>query len=204
MGVQITTSKRFSDPSSTVLVPTSTTYAFIFGDPEQIAAIYNNGNLSFQRLSQVWENISDSITTYIRENGAANFSDPVIGQTYHESACMHVRWPFIAYPASLVFLTIIFLTAVILETHRGSRRSHDWKSSPLALLFHGLEQNVDEKRNRAELTQTKDMDDVARKLSVRLSQTENGWSFVPHEITGVKGSKGGMEIYLPLEVDDGD
>jgi len=138
----------------------------------------------------------------MRENGASGFSAPFVDQTYHESECVRVRRGFITFPASVILLAIIFLTAVVLKTHRGDSRSHDWKSSPLALLFRGLEQSAVEKRDRGRLTQMRDMDGDARKSRLRLSRMEDdGWVFTS---CGGVGGKGGDEDYVGVDVYDGD
>lgn len=55
---------------------------------------------------------------------------------------IHVRWGWIALPTFIVLLTILFLCLVMLCTKRHNVEI--WKSSSLALLYHGLEKPVEE------------------------------------------------------------
>ena len=158
------------------IVPGS--YSYDYQGPVQLQAIYNNANITFERINETWWNISDSITTYMRQNGAENFSAPAIGQAFRGQTCVHIQWLFLAYPAALVLLAIIFFVCMVFETRRGEVSRLDWKSSPLALLFHGLDRQAMSSEELAELTRESEMERIAEHTSVRLIQRENGWQFV--------------------------
>lgn len=153
-------------------------YSYDIQGSAQLQAIYNVGNLTFDRVNETWRNMSDSITTYIRQNGNANFSAPATGQAFRDQTCVNIRWPFLAYPAALVLLAIIFFICMVFETRHGETSRHDWKSSPLALLFHGLDRESLKREDLADLTGVGEMERTAGRTPVRLSQTENGWQFV--------------------------
>jgi Protein of unknown function (DUF3176) len=154
------------------------TYWYDYHGSAQLQAIYNEGNLTFDRINETWRNISDSITTYMRQNGDVNFSTPATGQALRDQTCVHIRWAFLAYPAVLVLLAIIFFICMVFETRRGQTSRHDWKSSPLALLFHGLDREALKGEETFDFVSTKEMDQIAGRTPVRLSQTEHGWQFV--------------------------
>ena len=146
--------------------------------PAQLHAIYNNGNVTFDRLNETWRNLSESITTYMREHGMLDSSAPATGQAFRDQTCVHIRWPFLAYPAFLVLFAIVFFICMIFETRRRDTSRHDWKSSPLPLLFHGLHREALQTVQSAELVRAGQMEEFAERTSVRLSQTEGGWLFV--------------------------
>lgn len=79
---------------------------------------------------------------------------------------------------TLVVLTIIFLATTIWTTQRSERsaRQHGvWKSSSLAILFGGLEEEV---RQGCGTMETKsDMDLRAKELKVSLRLGDDGWRF---------------------------
>lgn len=58
-----------------------------------------------------------------------------IGTTYITETKLHVKWPWLALPALIVFCTLILLIAVII-VNRGTTL---WKGSSLPLIFHPVE-----------------------------------------------------------------
>jgi hypothetical protein len=54
---------------------------------------------------------------------------------------------------------------------------HDYKSSVLPLMYHGLEQTTQDQRGK-EINRTAEMSRDAKGLYVRLSATDRGWRFV--------------------------
>ncbi|KAK1845450.1 hypothetical protein CCHR01_11946 [Colletotrichum chrysophilum] len=68
--------------------------------------------------------------------------------------CVYVEWSWIAYPAALLVLQAVFSAMVLAGPRttrsRGGLRNSAWKSSPLALLFHGLEGDI--RRENKDLT----------------------------------------------------
>ncbi|KAF7512331.1 hypothetical protein GJ744_001899 [Endocarpon pusillum] len=150
----------------------------ILEGPAQLQAIYNNGNITFDRLKKTWENLSESITIHVRQHSMGTFSASVTGQAFRDQTCVHIRWPFLAYPTFLVLFAIVFFICMIFETRRIGTSRHNWKSSPLPLLFHGLEREALQTVQSAELVRAEQMEKAAKRTSVRLSQTEGGWQFV--------------------------
>ena len=150
----------------------------LFQGPAQVQTIYDEVNLTLDRINETWRNLSDSMTTYVRQHGDELFSAPAIGVAYQAQACVRIRWAFLIYPAILVFLCLIFFVSMVLKTRDSKTSRHDWKSSPLALIFHGLEREAIINRNEvAESIGAKEMEMIAERTSVRLSKTENGWNF---------------------------
>lgn len=120
-----------------------------FEGPQTIRNIYNWGHTDFERIQSVFENISDSLTTYIRTHGGSSrllgserFQRDVQGKVYHYATCLQVQWPWILYPASLAVLTTSFFWMVIKVTKKQG--TSVWKASPLAwvLRVEGLGNNI--------------------------------------------------------------
>lgn len=109
-----------------------------FEGPQLLRAIYNYGDISFYKMQEIFDNISISVTDMVRQNGAVNFSSPAIGIAYQEKTCIVVQWPWLARPAALVILTLVFLALMMYETRSREGQSEIWKLSPLALLYYGL------------------------------------------------------------------
>jgi hypothetical protein len=146
----------------------------------QLQALYNEVNLTFDRINETWRNLSDSITTYIRQHGEAALSAPVVGRSVRLQTCVHIQWHFLAYPAALVLLAIIFFISTLIVTRGAETSRYDWKSSPLALLFHGLDRDTILNRDEIALlsVRAEEMEKIAEHIPVRLIQTGNGWQFV--------------------------
>ena len=132
------------------------------------------GNVSFERVDSTFQNVSDSITKYIRQNGNANHSAPAIGVVLHDQTCVRVRWWWLAFPVVSVALTIFFFTAMIVETRREDCPKNERKSSPLPLVFRGLQ--LDTHGPGEDIVDIHEMEQTARRLHVRLNG-RTGWKF---------------------------
>ncbi|ERF75561.1 hypothetical protein EPUS_08973 [Endocarpon pusillum Z07020] len=90
-----------------------------------------------------------------------SLSAPARGEVFQTQTCVHIRWLFLLYPAVLVLLAIIFFAVMVFETRRREISRHDWKSSPLALLFHGLDRQSMGNGEYASITQANEMARIA-------------------------------------------
>jgi len=159
--------------------------------PQNLQTIYNYGNITFDRVNSTLHNISDSMTTLVRQNGQTNHSKPALGVVMHNDTCLEVRWGWLALPAILVLLTIIFFTAMVIEARPTGERAQIWKSSPLAFIFHGLEDPNRLHENRS-LEEVSEMERTARGITVRLANTDRGVNLVAvgDDGGGEKGMQG--------------
>lgn len=149
--------------------------------PQVLQTIYNYGNVSFDRVDEIFQNISKSITTFFREDTTSNYSTPAKGLVMHDQTCLSVRWSWMAFPAILVLLTLIFFIAMTIATRPVGSRAPVWKSSPLPLLFHGFERPISPLRGGGSPNGREDLDDMenlARAIIVRLEHTEKGLMLV--------------------------
>ncbi|KLJ12773.1 hypothetical protein EMPG_12223 [Blastomyces silverae] len=107
------------------------------------------------------ETIARSITYSLLQPS----NQTVIGLTGVTQPFIHVRWVWIALPTVVVLGTILFLSLVMLCTKRHNVEV--WKSSSLALLYHGLEKPVVEDKGR--FTRLSDMTHHAANVRVRFA-----------------------------------
>ncbi|KAK3112095.1 hypothetical protein LTR53_011990 [Teratosphaeriaceae sp. CCFEE 6253] len=87
----------------------------------------NGGN-----VSRTMQDMARSLTNELRQGPE---SEAVPGMVAYSVAYIEVRWAWLAYLVSLCGLAIAFLFAAMITSWR--RHSPIWKSSSLALLFHG-------------------------------------------------------------------
>ena len=143
---------------------------------ESLQAIYDGGNASFDSVSQIFDNVSDSLTDYFRLQTQPKYNTPAQGAVYHDQTCLGVRWPWLAFPTTVALLTLAFFVALLIESRpRSSSPSAPvWKSSPLALLFHGLELQHPWHVEGTGVDRMDGMDKLAKEISIRLENTDDG------------------------------
>jgi hypothetical protein len=104
----------------------------IYGQ-SQLQMLYNAGNISFGLIQDTFNNMADTFTLYIRENGNANYADPVQGVVYHYATCVSVNWAWISLPVALVLGAAILL--VVTQNFTASGVIPVWKSPLLPLMY---------------------------------------------------------------------
>jgi hypothetical protein len=162
----------------------------LFGS-DPLLAIWHagSGNGTLEDFSGLIKNISDTVTMRVREHGNVYQSKPALGEVHYNTVCISVQWPWIAYSGAIVVLTLLFFALVVLQTGRDQSRLlemwksgdapatlHDFKSSPLIVLFHGLDETS--QRELAHIGRTnhqKEMEQVSKQTKVQLVATEQGW-----------------------------
>ncbi|KAI4197274.1 MAG: hypothetical protein LQ350_006047 [Teloschistes chrysophthalmus] len=97
-------------------------------------ALYDTSNLT-RRI----DNLATSMSNSIRGQDDHVF-DPAYGIAWTKETYVHVRWGWFAFPITLVSLASLFLAGIMLET--SHRDIQVWKSSNIALLFHGRSLNL--------------------------------------------------------------
>jgi hypothetical protein len=118
-----------------------------------LTKLYNSTNVTYQSIKQIFDNISEAMTSSIRQNSDGQYVDYSNGglanSTHAASAhgtviatetCIRIAWDWVAYPAASVIMSIIFLVGVIrhsastLSKGGAAAEIHDWKGDPLLLL----------------------------------------------------------------------
>ncbi|CAO2652568.1 Nn.00g008510.m01.CDS01 [Neocucurbitaria sp. VM-36] len=158
---------------------------------ETLMAIWHagSGNGTLEDISGLMKNISDSLTTHIRQHGHVNLSQPVLGEVHYNTVCIRVQWEWVIYSGAVVALTLVFFIWVIVQarTDQSHLRKawekegvhapfHDFKSSALTLLFHGLDD--DSRRELIDVgssNRTCEMEKRSKDVNIQLVATERGW-----------------------------
>ncbi|KAK8129361.1 hypothetical protein PG999_001741 [Apiospora kogelbergensis] len=135
--------------------------------------------------------LADSITQHIRTEGFRAPETWAEGSVFVERTCVHVGWPWLAFPAALLVLVSVFIGLTVLTTRRTRwREDHGLtddeaaarvgfiKSNPLALLFFSLHRDVLDEAQRPDTTVG--MQDVAENIEVALNWCwiDGQWQFV--------------------------
>lgn len=135
----------------TILTGTSSSYGNSinsFQGSQLLQLIYNYGNFSFERTESLLNNISLSLTNYMRLNPIPDYyrddaytsSLPATGDSTEMKTCLRVQWGWLALPTAVTILTLVFFVAVVTSASRMPKIVRTWKHSPLPLLFLGPDQ----------------------------------------------------------------
>lgn len=83
-------------------------------------------------MPEIMENLAIGLTYWMR---AGNNMATIEGSVYAPTTYVHVNWAWISYPVSVTIIAALLLIVTIIFSHEA--HSVVWKSSSLALYFHG-------------------------------------------------------------------
>jgi hypothetical protein len=130
--------------------------------------------------TDIFRDLAKTLTIYLRTLGdnqklpheyigeSLPDNGPVKGTAYELQAYVAIRWVWLAYPAALLALTQIFFILVVAQSAMNGTAV--WKSSPLALLFHGLSGLSVQQEQRCDAMDLREMDETAKGIKVRLQE----------------------------------
>jgi Protein of unknown function (DUF3176) len=136
--------------------------------------LFNNGTGTPEALEAAIKGLANAVTAAIRNGGDQVNSAPATGTVMVLQTCISVRWAWLVLPASLLVLATFFLVATIMQTSADTM-GKGWKSSPLALLFHGFCSETVE--SVGSVDRSSEMEATARKMRAQLKWEKNGWKF---------------------------
>ncbi|MCJ1314632.1 hypothetical protein MMC25_008314 [Agyrium rufum] len=136
--------------------------------------LYANGTANSTSVSTFIGGIANSLAANLRENGDQPTPQYAQGDAYTTETRIRVQWRWLLLPCALYLFTIIYS---ILIARRARHWQRTWKSSSLALLFHGFDSGTREAYGA--LTKASAMDDIAEQMHVQLADWKAGWRFVP-------------------------
>ncbi|XXG96014.1 hypothetical protein Hte_002291 [Hypoxylon texense] len=90
-------------------------------------------------LANFTRNLEETLTNQIRSSSPGDNEQALMlpGQAFYQETYWHVEWPWITVPIAEAFLTLLLLVISIIATWDQPLL----RSSALALLFHGLQEN---------------------------------------------------------------
>ena len=117
-------------------------------------------------IPRTLQNVVRSVNNYIRQGPD---STRVEGTAWISEPYIHIQWSWLVLPVSLVFLSALFLGLSICFSMEKSKVI--WKSSSLAMLFHGLS---DGSQGEPYLRSLGEMDGIAHRIWARLAEDDKG------------------------------
>ena len=111
-------------------------------------SLYADRQANITSATAYMEGLAISMTAAIREGGDSSNSVPARGTVLSTQTCVRVEWVWLALPAVLLFLTLVFLVTTMVKSRRytRTRATEDgrkpWKSSSLPLLWCGMRDEI--------------------------------------------------------------
>lgn len=110
-----------------------------FFDNDIVQAFYWNYYEYPRGVEMLMHDMAVSMTVSLRSIGG----EAVQGMAFVNQTYVHVQWGFVAVPVAAVVMAALFLFVVIWKTRASETRL--WKTSALAMLFHGLDEDARER-----------------------------------------------------------
>ncbi|KAI9656657.1 MAG: hypothetical protein M1831_004567 [Alyxoria varia] len=140
-----------------------------------LSAFFNDGSPSVRHSERTMNHLSEAMTNHLRKTDARG--SVVNGEMRTSETCVRAAWPWLTLPLVLVIGTCIFQIATMIKATRHSKMVGDkdnvWKSSQLALLYHGLDEEP-----AGPVYSLNDMDREAKNTNVQLSAKDDGWKLL--------------------------
>ncbi|KAI1195508.1 hypothetical protein F5X97DRAFT_242037 [Nemania serpens] len=147
----------------------------------QLVSLFDSSHVNETTISTAMSKLADAMTMWIRTHGHASHSARAVGEEYRYAICVKVNWDWVALPATLTGLTLIFFLLTAISMYR--QRLYVWKGSPLTLLFHGpggmswvdpaLVAANPKSTTEVDLTTDRGMQDFADRITVQVSREED-------------------------------
>ncbi len=103
--------------------------------PADLYYLYDTGNLNLASLNSTFSSIAAALSALVRLNGSIGYSTPANGTIYFQQTIISVQWEWLIFPLALIFLTILFAFAVMIQTSTNGRKLFGKPSSLLFLLY---------------------------------------------------------------------
>lgn len=111
----------------------------------------------------------DRVATAITNRMRATSNITVSGQRSSVEPYVRVRWAWLILPASMIMAGIA--TLILAMTDSKKHGSHVWKSSEIALLFHGLDPPIPQ---AASMNTTSEMESWSKDVKIKLLHDSEG------------------------------
>lgn len=151
-----------------------------------VAGTFNFGNLMLNNptISDMGASLAKGLTNIAR-NMSTPYSVQFLGSSQVQVQYIQVRWQWLIFPASIVFLGLLLLIFTIVRSHLSTTKI--WKTSALALLFHPLQGWTDEGLNKDSRSE---MMESARRMRGQLVHAEEtGYRIVRNSMLFDKSSE---------------
>ncbi|ETS77791.1 hypothetical protein PFICI_09853 [Pestalotiopsis fici W106-1] len=159
--------RTITDNSVVVNLTVGISSGVTFFDSDIVTAFYWN-YYEYQDADGIDMLMSDMATSMTVAFRSFFGAVPVSGKAISMESFVHVRWGFAVLPIVVVVATVLFLMAAIYRTRQSNTKA--LKSSALAMLFHGLDEDI-----RSQFGSVRNLNDKkrqARVVKVQLNESD--------------------------------
>lgn len=102
--------------------------------------LYKEGRMTLESIAAAHQGMATAVSDRVRGNMNTldGETSTVQGLVWTSAVCIRADWLWLAFPASLLVLTICLLVTAYLESCRYRDKRPVWKSAILPLLFYGV------------------------------------------------------------------
>lgn len=167
--------------------PSMTTALNATARPQMRHKIWNDGDpwlmfmdfnpwMAPNSVTQHMERMATAFTNTIRSVKDSQVS--LHGDAYAREVFVHINWAWLAFPFTLLSLTLLFLALTIVKTSKESEGAGIWKTSAMPALIYGLPK---EAQDRLEPCAWRNAHSEHRRVRIRLS-SRVGWRVSGQEL----------------------
>ena len=114
----------------------------------------------------------------VANKGNPSYAPVAIGTSYSQVQLVNIRWGWLALPAVLLTLTVVFFFMTVVQSERAVCIGL-WKNSPLALLFHAdfdddTIEGVHAKEDAGLLSSANGLKDIGTRMKAQLLRNKTG------------------------------
>jgi hypothetical protein len=157
----------------------NSTYSFSFSTNSDFTTLMTG--LQLDNFTDLFSSIAKSMTDNMRSSPYAELlaeegmTWSARGASYQDRPYVQVRWAWIAFPSTLLGLSLVLLLGTIVTTAR--EKTLPWKGNSLAAFAHPLAGDMREKISG--IRGPREMQREAEKLQVQWLKTDRGFRLVP-------------------------
>lgn len=150
-------------------------------------------------IDKWWARLAKSLTNNVRMNGGLRQPEQgrYDGIAWTEVVHVEVRWLWLIFPASLVFLSTIFLIATMIASWQSGLRP--WKSFVLPVLYTRLEEGLQEEWRQENVDACGSLAEVKDRWVGLDSNSSDDWTFRHVTKQSIKEKEGLYAVDVSLE-----
>jgi hypothetical protein len=110
--------------------------------PPMLRSLETNPWLPPNNISHHMERLATSLTNVMRSSAS---NETVLGVAFNKENFVAVRWTWLTFPLSVLFLSLIFLISTVVKSSKEKELVGVWKTSAIATLLYGFPDDMQSK-----------------------------------------------------------
>lgn len=140
-----------------------------------LQTLWKAGRMNMTTINKDMEGLVTAISGHMRAHADGPDSLRIVtGQTLALETCARVQWGFLAFPATVLVLEMLFVTAVVAASYCNSWKA-DWKSSSLALVFQNVGNPEPGSKEDEAFESEQYLSEAAERMRVVFAEVQGRW-----------------------------